>query len=152
MQALKAGVFCLSTERGHRPTREPLSRPFHVLLAPEPSRSSPPGLSKVPAPPTPASPSHMLLQRELEMCAPWQWCSDCRMVTHWRDIKATYQVTASNSLDEIEWTRTYQCITNRNGLVSLDYCHTHTHTEVKCTSACGLQFQRFVRSLLHSLG
>lgn len=36
--------------------REPLYCSFHVLLAQRHPRSSPPGLSKVPAPPTPGLP------------------------------------------------------------------------------------------------
>ena len=56
VQALKAGVFCLSTERGHWPMQEHLYCSFHVLVAPRHPQSSPPGLSKVPAPPTPSLP------------------------------------------------------------------------------------------------
>lgn len=78
--------------------------------------------------PPPASHSSRLFQRELEMHPQWQRFSNCRTVTHpWN--KATYQVTASNCLNGIEWNRTYQCIIHRGG-----YCFIrlmlHTHPEV----------------------
>lgn len=105
-------------------------------------KSSPPGLHKAPAPLPPASHSPMLFQREPKVRSPRQWFSDCGVLTHRWNKESVYQVTMSSCFNKIERNGTYQCITHKNGIDSLNFLK-HI-LNIKDISSCGSQSQRFV--------
>lgn len=121
--------------------QEPQYCSFHVLLAPEPPRAARLGCIKLQPPLPPASHSPMLFQREPKVRSPRQWFSDCGVLTHRWNKESVYQVTMS-SFNKIERNGTYQCITHKNGIDSLNFLKRILN--IKDISSCGSQSQRSV--------